>query len=136
MTIVPSTRAGSASCADVERMADGAHAVIAGWPVARQHPKGRDGTVFVTIEDETGDAQAILWPDVHRRYRRELSSQVVVISGEVSRYDGAPNLTASEIRVLRSPARMPELARLAVMIRRFSSCEEFLRRLEEPEEGG
>ena len=27
---------------------------MAGWPVARQHPKGQDGTVFVTIEDETG----------------------------------------------------------------------------------
>ena len=94
-------------CADLERMADGAPAVIAGWPVARQHPKGRDGTTFVTIEDETGDAQAILWPDVHRRYRRELSSQVVVISGEVSRYDGTPSLTASEVRALRSPAKMP-----------------------------
>ena len=94
-------------CADIERMADGAPALIAGWPVARQHPKGRDGTVFVTIEDETGDAQAILWPDVHRRYRRELGSQVVVISGEVSRYDGTPNLTAWEVRALRSPAKMP-----------------------------
>ena len=94
-------------CADVERMADGAPALIAGWPVARQHPKGRNGTTFVTIEDETSDAQAILWPDVHARYRRELSSQVVVISGEVSRYDGTPNLTASEVHALRSPAKMP-----------------------------
>ena len=75
--------------------------------MARQHPKGRDGTTFVTIEDETSDAQAILWPDVHRRYRRELGSQVMVISGEVSRYDGAPNLIAAEVRALRSPARMP-----------------------------
>ena len=104
----PTLPPGVRSCADVERMADGAPAVIAGWPVARQHPKGRDGTTFVTIEDETGDAQAILWHDVHRRYRRELGSQVVVISGEVSRYDGTPNLRATEVRALRSPAKMPE----------------------------
>ena len=91
-------------CADIERMADGAPALIAGWPVARQHPKGRDGTTFVTIEDETGDAQAILWPDVHRRYRRELRQPGRGHkSGEVSRYDGTPNLTAWEVRALRSP---------------------------------
>ena len=37
---------------DVERLDDGAAVTVAGWPVARQHPRGRDGTVFVTIEDE------------------------------------------------------------------------------------
>ena len=95
-------------CADVERMPDGEYAVVAGWPVARQHPKGRDGTIFVTIEDETGDAQAILWPHVYARYRRELGSQVVVVSGEISRYDGTANLMASEVRALRSPAKMPK----------------------------
>ena len=35
---------------------------MAGLPIARQHPKGRDGTVFVTVEDETGDVQVILGP--------------------------------------------------------------------------
>ena len=94
-------------CADIERMRDGEFAVVAGWPIARQHPKGRDGTIFVTIEDETGDAQAILRPHVYARCRRELNSQVVIISGEISRYDGTANLTASEVRALRSPAKMP-----------------------------
>ena len=27
---------------------EGAWAMVAGWPIARQHPKGREGTVFVT----------------------------------------------------------------------------------------
>ena len=34
---------------------EGEDVLVAGWPVARQHPRGQDGTVFVTIEDETGD---------------------------------------------------------------------------------
>ena len=41
---------------------EGAAALVAGWPIARQHPKGREGTVFVTIEDEEGDVQLILRP--------------------------------------------------------------------------
>ena len=68
----------------------------------------RDGTIFVTIEDETGDAQAILWPDVYARYKRELGSQVVLMRGELSRYDGTANVIVSEVRALRSGVRMPE----------------------------
>ena len=36
--------------------------LVAGWPVARQHPRGMEGTVFVIIEDETGDVQLIVRP--------------------------------------------------------------------------
>ena len=46
--------------AAVEEKGDGEKVLVAGWPVARQHPRGQDGTVFVTIEDETGDVQLIL----------------------------------------------------------------------------
>ena len=41
--------------AAVECAAEGEEVLMAGWAIARQHPKGRDGTVFVTIEEETGD---------------------------------------------------------------------------------
>ena len=95
------------ACAEVERLDDGAPVLVAGWPVARQHPKGKDGTIFVTIEDETGDTQVILWADIYKRYRRELGSQVVLIAGELSRYDGTANVIVSEVRALRSGVRMP-----------------------------
>ena len=96
------------TCAEVDRLDDGAPVLVAGWPVARQHPKGRDGTIFVTIEDETGDAQVILWPHIYKQFRRELGSQVVLIAGEVSRWDGTSNTIVSEVRALRSGVRMPE----------------------------
>ena len=95
------------TCAEVERLDDGAPVLVAGWPVARQHPKGKDGTIFVTIEDETGDTQVILWADIYKRYRRELGTQVVLIAGELSRYDGTANVIVSEVRALRSGVRMP-----------------------------
>ena len=60
--------------AAVEDMGDGEEVLVAGWPIARQHPKGKDSTVFVTMEDETGDVQVILWPRVFHRSRRELGA--------------------------------------------------------------
>ncbi len=96
------------TCAEVDRLDDGAPVLVAGWPVARQHPKGRNGTIFVTIEDETGDAQVILWPHIYKQCKRELGSQVVLIAGEISRWDGTSNTIVSEVRAVRSGVRMPE----------------------------
>ncbi|MYK61961.1 MAG: hypothetical protein F4034_08350 [Chloroflexi bacterium] len=95
------------TCAEVESLGDEDFAVVAGWPIARQHPKGRDGTIFVTIEDETGDTQVILWPGVYAQYRRELSSQVILVRGTISAWDGTVNVIASEVRAIRSAVRMP-----------------------------
>ena len=74
--------------AAVEDAGDGEEVLVAGWPIARQHPKGKDGTVFVTIEDETGDVQLILWPRVFHRSGRELRGHVLLVRGVVSRWDG------------------------------------------------
>ena len=91
----------------VERLEDGEWVTVAGWPVARQHPRGRDGTVFVTIEDETGDVQVIIWRDLFAKRRRELGSQVVEVTGRVSRWDGTTNVIATDVRTVRSGVTMP-----------------------------
>ena len=93
--------------AEVEKLGDGDEVTVAGWPVARQHPRGQDGTIFVTIEDETGDVQIILWPRVFARCRRELGSQVVEVRGEVSRWDGTTNVIVSDLRAVSSGVSMP-----------------------------
>ena len=92
---------------DVERHGDGEWVTVAGWPVARQHPCGRDGSVFLTIEDETGDVQVIVWRDLFARRRRELGSQVVEVTGRVSRWDGGTtNVIATDLRAVRSGVTM------------------------------
>ena len=95
------------TAAEVEKLRDGDEVTVAGWPVARQHPRGQDGTIFVTIEDETGDVQIILWPRVFARCRRDLGSQVVEVRGEVSRWDGTTNVIVSDLRAVRSGVSMP-----------------------------
>ena len=86
---------------------EGEEISVAGWPIARQHPKGDDGTVFVTIEDETGDAQVILWPQAFRQSRRQLGSHVLLVRGTVSRRDGTASVIASEVRGIRPRVAMP-----------------------------
>ena len=50
----PTLSADVLRAAAVEEMSEGEKVQVAEWPVARQHPRGQDGTVFVTIEDESG----------------------------------------------------------------------------------
>ena len=103
----PYLSSGVLPASDVDALDDGDEVTVAGWPVARQHPKGWDGTVFVTIEDETGDVQIILWSRVFERCRRELGSQVIEVSGVVSRWDDTTNVIASDVRAVRSGVHMP-----------------------------
>ena len=80
----------------IEDVKEGERIQVAGWPVARQHPRGRDGTVFVTIEDEVGSVQLILWPRVFARHRRALGSQVILVHGVVSHAGTAPPTSSSQ----------------------------------------
>ena len=93
---------------DIDNLPEGQKVLVAGWPVARQHPRGLEGTVFVTIEDETGDVQLIVWPRVFARYKRELGNHVLLAKGVVSRHDGTTNVTMSSVRTLDVGARMPD----------------------------
>ena len=93
---------------DIDTLPEGEKVLVAGWPVARQHPKDIEGTVFVTIEDETGDVQLIVWPRVFARYKRELENHVLLARGVVSRHDGTTNVTMSSVRTLDVGARMPD----------------------------
>ena len=92
---------------DIDNLPEGEKVLVAGWPVARQHPRGLEGTVFVTIEDETGDVQLIVWPRVFARYKRELGNHVLLAKGIVSRHDGTTNVTLSSVKTLDVGTRMP-----------------------------
>jgi len=74
-------------CADLLTLKDGARVEVAGIILVRQKP-GSAKSVFVTIEDETGIANAIVWPDTFEKYRRiVMASQMVAIRGRMQRED-------------------------------------------------
>ena len=103
----PTLSADVVPAAAIEGMGDGERVLVAGWPVARQHPRGQDGTVFVTIEDETGDVQLILWPKVFARCRRALGNQVILARGKVCRWDGTTNVVVSSVERIGAKVSMP-----------------------------
>ncbi|MCE2466191.1 MAG: DNA polymerase III subunit alpha [Dehalococcoidia bacterium] len=96
------------SASAIDSLPEGEQVLVAGWPVARQHPRGMEGTVFVTIEDETGDVQLIVWPRVFARYKRELGNHVLLAEGVVSRHDGTTNVMMTRVKTLDVGTRMPD----------------------------
>ena len=87
---------------------DGQRIRIAGWPIARQHPQGADGVVFVTIEDETGDVQAVIRPQVFARCHRALSNPLVIISGRIDRWDGTTNIATERVEAIGADIPLPK----------------------------
>ena len=80
------TRRRMVRCADLEHIRDGRHVDVAGIILVRQRPGSAKGVLFITIEDETGVANGILWPDRFEAQRRTvMSSAMVSIKGRVQK---------------------------------------------------
>src|SRR5262249_3487133 len=58
------------TAADLKTLPNGKYVKIAGIVLFRQRPGTAKGTIFITIEDETGAANLIVWPKISERYRR------------------------------------------------------------------
>ena len=77
---------GVVTAADLGRIKDGRKVEVAGVILVRQKPGSAKGVLFITIEDETGVANAILWPDRFEAQRRTVMSAAMVgIVGRVQR---------------------------------------------------
>ena len=71
---------------------------IAGLITCRQRPGTASGVVFLTLEDETGNMNVIVWPAVQERYRQALmTSQLVVIKGTVEARNDVVHVIASAL---------------------------------------
>jgi error-prone DNA polymerase len=68
------------------RTRDGRWVEVAGLVLLRQRPGTAKGVMFITIEDETGIANLIVWPSVYERQRRIiLSAGMLGVRGRVQR---------------------------------------------------
>ncbi|NEX62809.1 error-prone DNA polymerase [Noviherbaspirillum galbum] len=69
-----------------------------GIVTVRQRPETANGTMFVTIEDETGLVNVILWPDMIARYRKEaLGARLMGIYGIWQSENGVCHLVAKRL---------------------------------------
>jgi error-prone DNA polymerase len=73
-------------CADLLTIRDGKRVEVAGIILVRQRPGSARGVLFVTVEDETGHANLILWPTVFEKQRRlVLSASMIACRGKLQR---------------------------------------------------
>jgi error-prone DNA polymerase len=89
-------------------MKDGARVSVGGLVLIRQRPGTAKGVVFVTLEDETGVANAVVWKDAFTANRRAvMSSSFLVISGRLQRANDVIHVVAERFTDLSADlARM------------------------------
>jgi error-prone DNA polymerase len=81
----------------------------------RQQPETANGTVFISLEDETGVVQVICWKSLREAQRKELlSSRLLAVYGTWQREGDVKNLIARQLKDLT-----PLLGRLATASRDF-----------------
>ena len=86
------------SAADVARTPHGRIARTAGIVIGRQRPDTTSGVVFVTLEDETGATNVIVWRDLSDRQRRELlGARLLAVYGRVEREGPVVHLIAGRL---------------------------------------
>ena len=79
------TREGIMSCAEIGASRDGDKARVAGIVLVRQMP-GAKGVVFITLSDETGICNIVVWPSVFARFRKEaMGARLLVVEGKIQR---------------------------------------------------
>jgi len=71
--------------------------------LVRQRPGSAKGVIFITLEDETGVANVIVWPDCFERYRKLiLASRMILVRGKLQREGIVTHVIAHEIVNLSS----------------------------------
>ena len=76
------------ACADIRGLVNGRRVKVAGVVLVRQRPGSAKGVVFMTIEDETGVANAVVWPKVLERYRKVImTARLIEIQGTIQRHE-------------------------------------------------
>ncbi len=100
---------GVLNCAQLNAARNGARVRVAGIVLVRQRP-GKGNAIFITLEDETGITNALLWARLFEMQRRPvMASRLMLIEGEVQRSkEGVVHLMASRVH-----DRTAELDRLS-----------------------
>jgi DNA polymerase III alpha subunit len=79
----------------------GARVTVAGLVLVRQRPGTAKGVIFVTLEDETGTANVVVWANVYERFRRAvIAGRLLRVTGKLQREAGVVHVVAELIEDL------------------------------------
>ncbi len=91
-------RIGAIPAKAVAALGDGRRAVLVGVVLVRQKPGSAKGVCFMTLEDETGVVNAVIWPKIFKAHRPLImGARLILIRGRVQRADGVVHLIAESL---------------------------------------
>jgi error-prone DNA polymerase len=86
------------TCGALAGMKDGAWLAVAGVVLVRQRPGSAKGVVFMTIEDETGVANTVVWPTILERFRTVvMTARLLLVKGRIQRHGSIIHIVAKTI---------------------------------------
>ncbi len=89
------------ACLPAERLDDppeGARVTVAGLVILRQRPGTAKGVIFVTLEDETGIVNVVVWRKIYEQFRRAvISGRLLRVTGRMQKADAVIHVIAEEI---------------------------------------
>ncbi|WP_342713509.1 error-prone DNA polymerase [Bradyrhizobium sp. B124] len=93
------TRERVVACHTINRSNDRRRVSCAGVVLVRQRPGSAKGVVFMTLEDETGIANIVVWPKVMEQYRKEvMGARLILVEGYIqSSPEGVTHLVAQRM---------------------------------------
>ncbi|WP_071674717.1 OB-fold nucleic acid binding domain-containing protein [Nioella nitratireducens] len=75
-----------------------ARVTVAGLVLVRQRPGTAKGVIFLTLEDETGVCNVIIWRKIYERFRRAvIAGRLLRVTGRVQRDHGVTHVVAEEV---------------------------------------
>ncbi|MFN3936418.1 MAG: error-prone DNA polymerase [Gemmobacter sp.] len=89
---------------------------VCGLVICRQRPGTASGVIFVTLEDETGVANVIVWPKIYQANRRAvIGSRLMRVTGRVQREGAVVHVIAETVEDLSADlSRLTEGAEAAI----------------------
>jgi error-prone DNA polymerase len=89
---------GFACAADLKTRKQRSVVNLAGVVLIRQRPGSAKGVVFITLEDETGVANLVVWPDAFERYRKVvMGARLIEVRGRVETDEGVIHVIAAHL---------------------------------------
>ena len=86
------------SCAALADRRDGQWVNVSGLVLVRQRPGSARGVVFMTIEDETGIANIVVWAKTLEKFRKAvMGARLITIAGRVQRHEDIIHVVASRL---------------------------------------
>jgi error-prone DNA polymerase len=93
---------GAVTARAYQELPDGRRVAVAGVVLVRQRP-GKGNAIFMTLEDETGVANVVLWPRVFEAFRPVvMGARLILVRGKVQHAEGVTHMMGDQLEDITS----------------------------------